>query len=1041
MGFSLRNLVEEGVAQLNPFDGGKTAATVRATRPATLPTAAAPAKLPNGNLQYSQHAQDVIRKRDGARAEEIITKGANPGDTSPAKPFDWRDAVIPAFKEALPEVGTGISLGALRSLAGTAQGVSGLVDLATPGTGTSRASDWLNGAAENIDQTAHAEGVDGIYHATQPVADAAQFLIPGAGFAKVAEYAPKVGKVAEVGGKLVAPVDNVITKVAENLAEHGAAGRIAAKAVDGGLSTPNMINAAAGTGLDLGTQSAKGEDISGGDVALSATTNLVGGAALSAAPQAAIEGVRAIRPTTKLVADTTVNTARTVAKARKDALHREAQDTNAATAQRRYDSNRKELMNRLKKGQAAGYPDTHPVQRSIYKSLQELDETHYSAPQKATRTKTQKVTDRLFTTQPGNSMRRVDSSGKFDPNQPKGKNTKPQKADTPAHEKFHEEYADALRQMDESFTGGQKIPDGEGGYVRTSEHSKFYRDYYAENKRKPSKQAWRDEAKRQLESGKADDSYAQEYYNELKTKAKHSPAPEANLEQIAQADPKSRPQGAAQTEFERAHNSGDKAAEAAAAAKLGDPAMRGESMDPEAKKAMIAKMRGDLADKMSLPAEKSKPETFYRGGGEGSMPRGKTAKDVLDYEQNELGNADVKAVDGVDPSTVKSEDLVWVTKDAAAAEEYGDVSPVELNGHRVVATDGDGGYLIQKNAPKASSAAPAENDIPPTPKPGKGEAVSKFPARVGQEERAQPIRHTIDDLSTHKVKKNDPVMAEAQRRIDDNEDDALTFAKQGETTEANATAITLLNKYLDEGAHEKADDLIQAISPRFTRQGQETQILAAYSRLTPAGAVRYASKEVNKVVAKTNKGKQLDPLTDAAHKEIQRNGREIADQIGTELDNGALSPTSAKKSPKSANNAENVQNKAKTPEEMLAARIKTLDEAKANEPDPIKDMVNTLHKVAKEVLPAKGKAVPRDPMELIGDAVRNKAEYTDVYDKAQKIVMDRYKDNPAALDELQQYFETQISRPFSKSQVNAGVQSGLKGTDLSKARQRALHQG
>jgi hypothetical protein len=88
-------------------------------------------------------------------------------------------------------------------------------------------------------------------------------------------------------------------------------------------------------------------------------------------------------------------------------------------------------------------------------------------------------------------------------------------ADHPAVKKFHEEYADSLRQMESGLKGGEKIPDGEGGYIRTSEHTPFYRKHFAENGRAPGKQDWIDEAKRQLDSGKADE-YAQKHYDDLK---------------------------------------------------------------------------------------------------------------------------------------------------------------------------------------------------------------------------------------------------------------------------------------------------------------------------------------------------------------------------------------------------------------------------------------------------------------------------------------------------------------------------------------------
>lgn len=73
-----------------------------------------------------------------------------------------------------------------------------------------------------------------------------------------------------------------------------------------------------------------------------------------------------------------------------------------------------------------------------------------------------------------------------------------------------DEYARFLKQFDDNAKGGmlQKTDDG---YVRTTEHSKFYSDYYTANKRKPSKEAWREEAERQLKNGKAESTFQDEF--------------------------------------------------------------------------------------------------------------------------------------------------------------------------------------------------------------------------------------------------------------------------------------------------------------------------------------------------------------------------------------------------------------------------------------------------------------------------------------------------------------------------------------------------
>jgi hypothetical protein len=312
--------------------------------------------------------------------------------------------------------------------------------------------------------------------------------------------------------------------------------------------------------------------------------------------------------------------------------------------------------------------------------------------------------------------------------------------------------------------------------------------------------------------------------------------------------------------------------------------------------------------------------------------------------------------------------------------------------------------------------------------------VSKFPTRLLQEERTTPLHEELNGQATHQVLTNKDVLAATQANITKNEDAALQFAKRGTSTEANATALQLLNHYLETGQFEKASDLNKTVLPRFTKQGQETQILASYSKMTPVGAVKYAQREVDKAAQDTIKGGKLEDEVNTTSKTVKKAARDVAKQLDDEIKAGKLGaqkPSNGGSGDGAVNTRPTAKKPGNTPEERLAARIKASEDKKTTEPDPITDMVNTLHQVAKEVLPEDARAsIPRDPMELIGLAVKDDQNYRGVYDRAKAIVMDRYKDNPAALQELEQYFSNDAARAYAQSQVNAGVQSGLKGIDL-----------
>lgn len=90
-------------------------------------------------------------------------------------------------------------------------------------------------------------------------------------------------------------------------------------------------------------------------------------------------------------------------------------------------------------------------------------------------------------------------------------------------------------------------------------------------------------------------------------------------------------------------------------------------------------------------------DTFYRGGGEGTMPEG-TAADVIKYEQEELGNKDVVVEKGVELSEIDARNLEWVTETEDSASRYGEVTKKTFKSgqYRVIARDNDGGVLIEK---------------------------------------------------------------------------------------------------------------------------------------------------------------------------------------------------------------------------------------------------------------------------------------------------------------------------------------------------------
>lgn len=99
---------------------------------------------------------------------------------------------------------------------------------------------------------------------------------------------------------------------------------------------------------------------------------------------------------------------------------------------------------------------------------------------------------------------------------------------------------------------------------------------------------------------------------------------------------------------------------------------------------------------------------------------------------------------------------------------------------------------------------------------------------------------------------NKQTIAEADRIIAGNFDDAMRIALEGPSTATNnAVALRLIDKFQTEGNYQQAVNLIEQLAKKPTSQGQAIQILSYYNKLTPVGALRFAQT----LVDRANQGK------------------------------------------------------------------------------------------------------------------------------------------------------------------------------------------
>lgn len=146
MGFNLKNFLEEKIADVNPFDGGQTAQTVRANRVKPAP------------------AQTVTRPK-----QQLQVGSARPGNISLGQPKPQRLTIAPVARPTMPKPAPVVQQDPLKQLGK----ITGDINKATLGTGVDIAK-GLAGIAQRAGTTVGQAGV-GLYGA----ADTASSLIGG----------------------------------------------------------------------------------------------------------------------------------------------------------------------------------------------------------------------------------------------------------------------------------------------------------------------------------------------------------------------------------------------------------------------------------------------------------------------------------------------------------------------------------------------------------------------------------------------------------------------------------------------------------------------------------------------------------------------------------------------------------------------------------------------------------------------------------------------------------------------------------------------
>lgn len=258
-----------------------------------------------------------------------------------------------------------------------------------------------------------------------------------------------------------------------------------------------------------------------------------------------------------------------------------------------------------------------------------------------------------------------------------------------------------------------------------------------------------------------------------------------------------------------------------------------------------------------------------------------------------------------------------------------------------------------------------------------------------------------------KVKHNYSTLLEAADFIGANGIDfveELILNPKNKDNEVTFVASMILQEiYTQQGKIDKVVDLVIATSEKATNAGRAIQSLSMYNRLTPQGAYKLAVKMIERT------------LTPKDIIDVNKNHNDVMKELG-KVNEDAVDGVEIDEKMKEI--------KELTPEEMLARRIaNTLSENHKGK-SPLQMMIDTLFAVAKES-PLPGDRKVTNPMDTVVEAIKNRAEYREIWDKAKAIVSEQFKDDPNAMADLEAYFDKAINRTFQDSKLKKAIGNEL----------------
>lgn len=238
-----------------------------------------------------------------------------------------------------------------------------------------------------------------------------------------------------------------------------------------------------------------------------------------------------------------------------------------------------------------------------------------------------------------------------------------------------------------------------------------------------------------------------------------------------------------------------------------------------------------------------------------------------------------------------------------------------------------------------------------------------------------------------------------------------------------AAGIEMMGRLQAAGRFDDAAALAMRMAERATDQGRAIQALSLIARLSPQGIELYAAGQIAEAVSKSPRLERLLGEITRLKGELRDARTKLAGQSIVQSKVGTGESVQDRIVRLMVRNAGSLWGRYKEQAvKELAAKV--MGPARPRGDVALEAFMLRLKRNLRDQMPAgpaKAAAPDVDEAAMLGEAVRNFDKYRQVWTDAQRYIQVAYRDNPAALKALDEYFGQILDRPFSDQSLDRAV--------------------